>query len=417
MTSTSVSASHPAAAHSIETAMRRTLLDSMVSSPYGVDAIWLIVMVSIWSSVPEPRALVLAIAYGVMAAIRYGFHFLYVRRKPADDRLKAWLDVYVVISIGIGLGWTAQTMVLLGTRPDFVWVLPLVALGVMTVNAAYARALYPPVAMGFFVPALLPQAIGLALQSDPIARGLGIGYLAYLVALTLWTRGVHRRMRERFTIEADLKQRETELAAAKEEAEVSRLAAETAQNVMRTVLDAIDDGVILIDRTGRCRYTNRAIRDVYQVDEATLAGLPTIRDIFLYQARRGDYGPLKDPEASMARLEERFWRGEAARMGRTVTGRWLDYKYHPLPDGSIVMTHRDITELKRHEDELAAAMEEAERARAETARALERLQVVIDNMSDGVMLFDRDLRWAIDNQKVRDLLALPKEVAHLGAAS
>ncbi|MGE3650341.1 MAG: PAS-domain containing protein, partial [Reyranellaceae bacterium] len=407
MTSTSVSASHPAAAHSIETAMRRTLLDSMVSSPYGVDAIWLIVMVSIWSSVPEPRALVLAIAYGVMAAIRYGFHFLYVRRKPADDRLKAWLDVYVVISIGIGLGWTAQTMVLLGTRPDFVWVLPLVALGVMTVNAAYARALYPPVAMGFFVPALLPQAIGLALQSDPIARGLGIGYLAYLVALTLWTRGVHRRMRERFTIEADLKQRETELAAAKEEAEVSRLAAETAQNVMRTVLDAIDDGVILIDRTGRCRYTNRAIRDVYQVDEATLAGLPTIRDIFLYQARRGDYGPLKDPEASMARLEERFWRGEAARMGRTVTGRWLDYKYHPLPDGSIVMTHRDITELKRHEDELAAAKEEAERARAETARALERLQVVIDNMSDGVMLFDREMRWAIDSQKIRDLLALP----------
>ncbi|MBX3498367.1 MAG: PAS-domain containing protein [Alphaproteobacteria bacterium] len=548
---TPVSAASPAAAHSIDTAMRRTLLDSMVSSPYGVDAIWLIVMVSIWNSVPPPRALVLAIAYGTMAAIRYGFHFLYVRRKPADDRLEAWLRVYVVISIGIGLGWTAQTLVLLGTVPSFVWVLPLVALGVMTVNAAYARALHLPTALGFFVPALLPQAIGLAFQDDAIARGLGVGSLAYLVALALWTRGVHRRLRERYTVEAELraalahnadlqdelkrgrrtlntvldnlddgvelydsadrrifgnaairrlhdipegvyartatardmiawrfdrgefgpaadrdaeidrraavlhdpaaviqrptvtgrtvelrfkqlpdggvlsmhrditrlKEREAELAAAKEEAEASRLAAETAQNVMRTVLDAMDDGVILIDRAGRCRYTNRAIRDVYQVDEETLAKLPTIRDIFLYQARRGDYGPLKDPEASVDRLIERFWRGEADRMGRTVTGRWLDYRYHPLPDGSIVMTHRDITDLKRHEDELAAAKEEAERARAETAQALERLQVVIENMSDGVMLFDRELRWAIDNQKVRDLLDLPKEVAHLGAAS
>ncbi|MBV9833247.1 MAG: PAS-domain containing protein [Alphaproteobacteria bacterium] len=417
MTTTPVSASHPPAAHSIETAMRRTLLDSMVSSPYGVDAIWLIVMVSIWSSVPEPRALILAIAYGVMAAIRYGFHFLYVRRKPADDRLKTWLNVYVVISIGIGLGWTAQTMVLLGTKPDFVWVLPLVALGVMTVNAAYARALYPPVAMGFFVPALLPAAIALALQSDPIARGLGIGNLLYLLALTLWTRGVHSRLRERFKIEADLRAALTLNDELQKQAEVSRLAAETAQNVMRTVLDAMDDGVILIDRAGHCRYTNRAIRDVYQVDEATLAKLPTLRDIFRFQAQRGDYGPLKDPEASMEKLEQLFWRGEAARMGRTVTGRWLDYKYHPLPDGSIVMTHRDITDLKRHEDELAAAKEEAERARTETAQALERLQVVIDNMSDGVMLFDRDLRWAIDNQKVRDLLLLPKDVAHLGAAS
>jgi hypothetical protein len=250
---TPVSAASPAAARSIDTAMRRTLLDSMVSSPYGVDAIWLIVMISIWNSVPPPRALALAIAYGATAAIRYGFHFLYVRRKPADDRLDAWLRTYVVISVGIGLGWAAQTLVLLGTKPDFVWVLPLVALGVMTVNAAHARALHMPVALGFFVPALLPASIGLALQDDAIARGLGIGFLAYLVALALWTRGIHRRLRERFTVESELRTALAHNVELQDELERGR-------RTLNTVLDNLDDGVELYDAADRRIFGNAAIR-------------------------------------------------------------------------------------------------------------------------------------------------------------
>src|SRR5437773_2375757 len=79
---------------------------------------------------------------------------------------------------------------------DVVWVLPLVAVGVMSINTALSRALYLPAVYAFVVPALLPLGLTLAFYPDPIVRGLGLGYLTYLVALVLFARthnGSHRR--------------------------------------------------------------------------------------------------------------------------------------------------------------------------------------------------------------------------------
>ncbi|MGE3652440.1 MAG: PAS-domain containing protein, partial [Reyranellaceae bacterium] len=141
-------------------------------------------------------------------------------------------------------------------------------------------------------------------------------------------------------------------------------------------------------------------------------------DIQRFQVRRGDFGPIEDVEADVQEWLDRRRGAPGLSYTRwTPSGRFIEYTSRPLPNGEIVAAYRDITDYKRHEQELAAAKEEAERARAESARALERLQVVIDNMSDGVMLFDREMRWAIDSQKIRDLLALPKDIAHIGARS
>jgi len=412
MTTTSAPATQPVAAPSVDTAMRRAMLDSMMSSPYGVDAIWLLVMVSIWSAVPEPRALILTIAYGTMAAIRYGFNFLYARRKPADDHLEVWLRALVVVSIGIGLGWAAQTLVLLGPKPGFVWVLPLVTLGVMVVNAAYARAAYAPAALAFIVPALLPVSIGLMWQDDPIARGLGIGCLVYMLTASQWARSVNRRLRERFAVEAELRAALARNVELQEQLERGR-------GMLGTVLDNLDDGVELYNSADRRVFGDAAIRRLHDIPEDVYARATTARDMIAWRFDRGEYGPEATDRAGEIERRVAALRDPAtgAIQQSTVTGRTVELRFKRLPDGGMLATHRDITRLKRREDELAAAKEEAERARAETAQALGRLQVVIDNMSDGVMLFDRDLRWAIDNQKVRDLLALPKDVAHVGATS
>jgi signal transduction histidine kinase/DNA-binding response OmpR family regulator len=92
---------------------------------------------------------------------------------------------------------------------------------------------------------------------------------------------------------------------------------------------------------------------------------------------------------------------------------------------------RDCAEsrLKKREEALAAAKEAAEAARdaaeqaradAEVARAdVERtrevLQTVLDNMSDGIVLFDKDLRLRFINRKLMEFQQYTPEVARPGA--
>ena len=63
---------------------------------------------------------------------------------------------------------------------------------------------------------------------------------------------------------------------------------------------------------------------------------------------------------------------------KTVSGRHIEFNYQPLASGGLLGVHRDITEIKEREEAV------------EQARSI--MQSVLDNMSDGVSLFDRDFR-------------------------
>jgi signal transduction histidine kinase/HPt (histidine-containing phosphotransfer) domain-containing protein/ActR/RegA family two-component response regulator len=89
-----------------------------------------------------------------------------------------------------------------------------------------------------------------------------------------------------------------------------------------------------------------------------------------------------------------------------------------------------VTELKRREDARAAAKEAAEtardaaeQARVETAAArtdVERtrgvLQTVLDNMSEGIVLFDKDLRLRFINNQLVTFQRYPTEVTRPGSS-
>jgi signal transduction histidine kinase/DNA-binding response OmpR family regulator len=89
-----------------------------------------------------------------------------------------------------------------------------------------------------------------------------------------------------------------------------------------------------------------------------------------------------------------------------------------------------VTELKKREEALAAAKEAAEAARdaaeragadaaaarADVERTREVLQTVLDNMSDGIVLFDKDLRLRFINHQLVKVQRYPDEVARPGAS-
>src|SRR5262249_37109859 len=131
-------------------------------------------------------------------------------------------------------------------------------------------------------------------------------------------------------------------------------------------------------------------------------------DMVRYQIERGDFGKVENPEALAQDLQQRMLSPGGSRYERrTADGRYVEFAYKPLDDGGLLGIYRDITELKEREEALAAAKEaaeaardSAEKARAEAAEArseIERtksiMQTVLDNMNDGVMLFDKDMRW------------------------
>lgn len=80
----------------------------------------------------------------------------------------------------------------------------------------------------------------------------------------------------------------------------------------------------------------------------------------------------------------------------------------------IVGSVGDITAQKEREAELEAARAEAAAAHAQAEHANELMHTVLDNMSDGVLLLDRNFDWLMANRSLISFPAFPKGFAQVG---
>ena len=145
-------------------------------------------------------------------------------------------------------------------------------------------------------------------------------------------------------------------------------------------------------------------------------GVPAI-EILRYQARRGDFGEvanLDEVEAKAQKALNRMYRPEGARFVRHEADRDIEFIFKPLADGSVLGNFRDITEFKERERALAAAKEAADKARTDAERTRETMDTVLSNMSDGVILIDRDFNLLFGNHHFIQSLQIPPEVAKPG---
>jgi signal transduction histidine kinase/FixJ family two-component response regulator/HPt (histidine-containing phosphotransfer) domain-containing protein len=164
----------------------------------------------------------------------------------------------------------------------------------------------------------------------------------------------------------ELKEREKALATAK--ADVER-----AKELMQTVLDNMNDGVILIDKDFRFKLGNAQFMRALRIPPDLMRPDLPIYDLIRFQAKRGDFGPVDDVERFVQERAVMMRTPGGVRYDRrTVSGRHVEFNYKPLADGSLLGAHRDITALKEREEALAIAKEAAEAARdvAEHERAV-----------------------------------------------
>jgi PAS domain S-box-containing protein len=220
----------------------------------------------------------------------------------------------------------------------------------------------------------------------------------------------------------ELKNREDALALAKNaaerarmEAEASRVHAVRAGEVLQTVLDNMSDGVLLLGNDLRMKFANQRLMEFQNYPPDVAYSEVPIRDILRYQVRRGDFGPTDDIEKTVEERLALIRTSDGTRYERrAASGKYLEFTFTPLEDGSVLAVNRDITELKHREEALASAKEAAERARDDAERTRQIMQTVLDNMIGGVMLFDKDFRLQFVNRQVVEIQSYPADIIRPG---
>ncbi|WP_275096093.1 PAS-domain containing protein [Sedimenticola hydrogenitrophicus] len=174
-------------------------------------------------------------------------------------------------------------------------------------------------------------------------------------------------------------------------------------DILQTIIDFLPSGVTLFDTQLRMVACNEQLKRLLDFPAALFeSGLPTMYELAIFNARRGDYGP-GDHERLAQQVLERARNMQAHVYERTrPDGTVLEIRGAPLPDnGGFVTIYTDITERKRAEQE--------------AKRYATYLDTVLNTLPQGVTVIDENLDLVLWNQRFVDVLELPPELIHEGA--
>jgi signal transduction histidine kinase len=131
--------------------------------------------------------------------------------------------------------------------------------------------------------------------------------------------------------------------------------------LLDSTLDNIGEGLSVFDHNGRLVIWNSRMLELLDLS-SSIGPRTTLRDILLVQAGRGDFGDV-DPETEVAERLGRFYREVPIVKERvTATGRILQMRRRPMPQGRVLTVYSDITEIKASERRLIQARSQAELA-------------------------------------------------------
>ncbi|CAN7157246.1 response regulator [Mesorhizobium sp. LjNodule214] len=194
--------------------------------------------------------------------------------------------------------------------------------------------------------------------------------------------------------------------------------AETFAN-LRTMVDQMPIGVLVLDADMRAEVINHAFYDFWKIDPRRAGIGCGFRE--LMQASR-DMDPYGTDDAvwqgHMAEREAEIMAGVAgSRQLPRNDGRTLIASLAPLAGGKRLISYVDVTEMKDREAELADTLEKSRLAEAvikrretEAEDARKNLASVLESLPAAVIIYDRDDKFVFANRKLQDTLPALKPV-------
>ena len=177
---------------------------------------------------------------------------------------------------------------------------------------------------------------------------------------------------------------------------------ETLNLVLSAILDNVIVGIAIYNADLRLVTVNRRYGELYEYPPHLLQRGTKYEDLLRFNVARREFSGgdaeawVQGHLAGVRQLQNQVSHREHVRANGTV----IDVRKAHLLGGGFIGIYTEVTERKKAE--MAARRTEAV------------LQAAIDNMTDGVRVFDGDMRLVAWNQRAFELLGFPDELARIG---
>jgi PAS domain-containing protein len=164
---------------------------------------------------------------------------------------------------------------------------------------------------------------------------------------------------------------------------------------LRSALDEVPIGVVLLDAELRAQFINRAYRKMWRLSDAQADSRPAFVAL-MYHGRdtRAYEIPEEELDAYIAQRVAHVKAGSRRPIDlRLASGEVLRFQCTALPGGGRMLSYTYVTDIVRHADEL------------------ETLHAALDEIEAGVILLDENLHARFMNRAVRTLWHVSDEEA------
>ncbi len=187
---------------------------------------------------------------------------------------------------------------------------------------------------------------------------------------------------------------------------------EGAGTVLMDALDVLSEGLAVFDTGERLLYCNAAFRALWPVDDVGVLPGQSFEDMLRLLVDSGQVVAARGREAAyvQARLRDHArGDGKAGFEVELASGRWVLVRERRAPEGYLVMTAADITELKQRQLRLTESERRISQARAQLGQAIE-------SMNEGFVLFDAEDTLVLCNSRFMEILAPLGDLVRPGAS-
>ncbi len=385
------------------------LITTAVVTGYGIWATHFIAMLAFAPGVPTGYDLPLTLVSLLAAAVITGGGFT-----VAATFRKPWAPAAGGAIVGFGIAAMHYTGMLAFEVPGHIAWAPDLVIGSIILGIAFGVAAIHVAARREATPQCLPAALLLALAilthhftamgaiqitPDPtvIIDALSLSPYALSIAIAGAAAAVVG-----VSLAASVAATSRQQLIEKSDAEIARQAEQ-----LQTALANMSQGLCMFDRDQRVVVCNRQYAEMYGLDPAQIEPGMTLRQILAMRIAAGIYRDINAERLIEAALAS--FHTELNQIIHLADGQFISLSRQPLADGGLVSTHEDITERQL----LHAQIEQQNRLLQENDDLLHaqnlRLDAALNNMSQGLCMFDAEQRLIIFNDRYRKMYGLSPE--------
>jgi len=164
-------------------------------------------------------------------------------------------------------------------------------------------------------------------------------------------------------------------------------------------LNNMSQGLVMFDASSKLLVANSRFIEIYDLSRDVVKPGLTLLDLLRHRKECGSFGG--DPDEYHAKLLKQIAKRTLSKQNvPTPSGRIVQVVNQPMPDGGWVATHEDITDKVEAEGAIR--------------KRDEQLNAALENISQGLVMFDASKRLMICNKQYADIYEISEELTKPG---